>query len=668
MIVLATKLLIRTDVVFPLSSFRLIIECMSMASEAASAAQRLTVTDPTTYPSDEKRRTNSIRRRHRRPQKFFTTQRLPAFFAWLILLTTSSAYWICILPEILVLLPHLLPLPIIHCVLFVLVCANFYLATFMDPVIIEFFSFFNSIGIFVVAREFMPNQGEVNPLMPLLILVLQKIVMMTMMMILNLVLFAFEMVHVHHFSFHRDNQCFHSSRFRVFEVLSYMSIISTTTLFALFPLWTMYWCKFYFVFSPTFNTSVSIDYSRLLIIIVHGWIIVLVGCIESKLFIHFFFFYGKLGRRNYRYFFQFLFLLCIHMIFLFAFCLYYVLHDRHHRIITPNYPSLPLNNHLPTNQIDYASIYVNKSQFIGFSDYRFILCIVLLILLGLFAIPIGGLTGFHIYLISQGRTTNEQVTGKYRIQNDLFNQGCWKNCCFALCQPLYPRLKAPKVKRYDVETFEQMAYGKYRDGKQTNNHQQNGQMTKIPNIQINPVDGLGEKKWKRRRLFLDWTNNRVFLVRQSNHQNSSRLGQQQQQQQQVKFICSAMTVSNFSSLSRRIPLPHLPLSHPHQLFLLATNLYSIRRINLPSNLFVIVYPIFLFRLVVPTIMCKKPAMIFVRRCHTILQRIMPNKSSGFLSINRTIFRRIVRWLYVRIPIDKRILFNRLLSIIPNDHS
>ena len=103
-----------------------------MAPEAT--AQRLTVTNPNSFTSDEKRKTNPIRTHHRRPQKFFTTQRLPAFFAWTILLTTSFTYWICILPEILVLLPHLLPIPIIHCVLFVLVCANFVLATFMDPV------------------------------------------------------------------------------------------------------------------------------------------------------------------------------------------------------------------------------------------------------------------------------------------------------------------------------------------------------------------------------------------------------------------------------------------------------------------------------------------------------------------------------------------------------
>ena len=189
-------------------SFRLIIECMSMASEAAAAAQRLTVTDPSAYPSDEKRRTTRIRTPHRRPQRFFTTQRLPAFFAWLILLTTSSAYWICILPEILVLLPHLLPIPIIHCVLFVLVCANFFLATFMDPVMIRSLFSCSSLN-WVFVREFMLKQGEVNQSMLAIILVLLKILMMTRMMILKLVLFTSTRVNtkVHsHFSFYQKGQ------------------------------------------------------------------------------------------------------------------------------------------------------------------------------------------------------------------------------------------------------------------------------------------------------------------------------------------------------------------------------------------------------------------------------------------------------------------------------
>jgi len=146
------------------------------------------------------------------------------------------------------------------------------------------------------------------------------------------------------------------------------------------------------------------------------------------------------------------------MILLFIFCLYYVLHERHHRVITPNFPS-SLNNPLGKKPLDYQSLYLTKSQFIGFSDYRFIVCLILLILLGLMAIPIGGLTGFHMYLISRGRTTNEQVTGKYQVQNDVFNYGCWKNFCWTFCQPLYPKLQAPKKKRFDQDIFEMMAYG-----------------------------------------------------------------------------------------------------------------------------------------------------------------------------------------------------------------
>ena len=148
------------------------------------------------------------------------------------------------------------------------------------------------------------------------------------------------------------------------------------------------------------------------------------------------------------------------MIFLFTFCLYYVLHDRHHKLITLN--SLSTSTNLQLTKLQHnnysSSIHFDQTRFIGFSDYRFIICIILLLLLGLTAIPIGGLTGFHIYLIAQGRTTNEQVTGKYRLQNDIFNRRCWKNFCYILCQPLYPQLKSPKMKRYNVELFEQMAY------------------------------------------------------------------------------------------------------------------------------------------------------------------------------------------------------------------
>jgi len=177
------------------------------------------------------------------------------------------------------------------------------------------------------------------------------------------------------------------------------------------------------------------------------------------------------GRRNYRYFCQFLFLLCIHMILLFAFCLYYVLHNRHCQITTPSLVSDPYESLVAKNENDIlTSTISSKCSFIGFSDYRFVVCIILLILLGLLTIPIFGLTGFHVYLIARGRTTNEQVTGKFRHQGDVFTKGCFKNLAYFFCQPLYPQLKSPKIKRYNAELFEKMAYGKTRssNGKKKN--------------------------------------------------------------------------------------------------------------------------------------------------------------------------------------------------------
>ena len=146
------------------------------------------------------------------------------------------------------------------------------------------------------------------------------------------------------------------------------------------------------------------------------------------------------------------------MIFLSIFCLYYVLHDRHHRTVTTNHisdpPMIKIKNEI------FSSMYLPKSKFIGFSDYRFITCIALLILLGFFSLPIFGFTGFHIFLIARGRTTNEQVTGKFHDQNDAFTKGIFKNFAYIFCQSLYPQLKSPKEKRYNVEIFEKMAYDK----------------------------------------------------------------------------------------------------------------------------------------------------------------------------------------------------------------
>ncbi|XP_071487123.1 uncharacterized protein [Diadema antillarum] len=106
------------------------------------------------------------------------------------------------------------------------------------------------------------------------------------------------------------------------------------------------------------------------------------------------------GRRNYRYFFLFLLSLTMHMVTVFVLSLIYVLR--------------------------------NKDQI---SSYETIIAIVVMSLDTLCFIPVIVLTVFHISLICKGRTTNEQVTGKFQSGHNPFDKGCFRNCMEVFCGP-----------------------------------------------------------------------------------------------------------------------------------------------------------------------------------------------------------------------------------------
>uniref|UniRef100_A0A3P9PFN4 Palmitoyltransferase n=1 Tax=Poecilia reticulata TaxID=8081 RepID=A0A3P9PFN4_POERE len=119
-----------------------------------------------------------------------------------------------------------------------------------------------------------------------------------------------------------------------------------------------------------------------------------------------------IGRRNYRYFFLFLLSLTIHMIAVFTFGLVYVLHHA--------------------------------------DDLWKLHCLITLIVIsisGLFLIPVLGLTGFHLYLVSRGRTTNEQVTGKFQGGINPFSRGCCSNMEYLVCSPISPNYTSRTCKK-----------------------------------------------------------------------------------------------------------------------------------------------------------------------------------------------------------------------------
>ncbi|TKR68680.1 hypothetical protein L596_030927 [Steinernema carpocapsae] len=125
------------------------------------------------------------------------------------------------------------------------------------------------------------------------------------------------------------------------------------------------------------------------------------------------------GKRNYRYFFLFLYSLSLHMIYVFGLSLLYTLSNSDDFLTRPN------------------------------------LCaIVLMALCVLLAVPVLGLTIFHTFLVVQGRTTNEQVTGKFRNGFNPFSHGCCGNVQNALFHSLIPSYGGYETTLKDPTTIE----------------------------------------------------------------------------------------------------------------------------------------------------------------------------------------------------------------------
>lgn len=113
-----------------------------------------------------------------------------------------------------------------------------------------------------------------------------------------------------------------------------------------------------------------------------------------------------IGKGNYRHFFFFLLSLSTHMLTIFAWCTLFILNHK------------------------------DKLRESGP-----IVTLVLIVMIFFLSWPIVGLTIFHILLVLKNRTTNEQMTGKFKTGENPFSEGCFKNYAYILCGPHLPVFK-----------------------------------------------------------------------------------------------------------------------------------------------------------------------------------------------------------------------------------
>lgn len=342
-----------------------------------------------------------------------------------------------------------------------------------------------------------------------------------------------------------------------------------------------------------------------------------------------------LGRRNYRYFLQFLLLLCLHMILLLIFCLSYLLNNQHYQDV----PNSPAENDIhdalvPTSETDLLTNESMKTIFIGFSNYRFILSICILILLGILIIPIVAFTGFHLYLVSQGRTTNEQVKRKYGPHQNAFTDGFFKNFLNVFCRSASPQWKSPSKKRYNVKEFQKMAYGKRRiqsngqSARKIAKTTQNDVKQKKVEEKVKPVVKPIEIPTEQVRKFLnDSIKSHAHLFCFSQHRRRRR---------------------HFPNRFHQIRLDHLYLLHQESI-----------QGNLINSLYVEVFRLCRFHLVIRSIISTKPKNILSMFTVNVNVQCLQRHSNHRRFTTNT----LIRFQFELILIVELIRCNRLPLII-----